>query len=123
MQRTLPHRHARTSARLAIASSARRGCTQRGRPSWRQARELCYCLLLPCDHGVVQAVMRQPRMTLQAGVAKRRIFVSAECENGLVHLLGVEHLELHEQVEVLHRQASDSQEQLRLKLGNDVLQG
>jgi len=46
-------------------------------------------------------------VTLDAGVTKRRIFIAAEGENGLVHLLGVEHLEADKQMEVLHRQAGD----------------
>ena len=65
--------------------------------------------------------MRQIGVALDAGVSERRVFVSSESENGLVHLLGVEHLELYEQVEVLNRQAGDSQEQLRFQLCDDIL--
>lgn len=54
--------------------------------------------------------MRQPRVTLYTGVVERRVFVPSEGEDGLVHLLGVEHPESHEQVEVFHCQARDSQE-------------
>ena len=40
-------------------------------------------------------------MALNAGVAKRGIFVAPECEDCLVHLLGVENPQLHEQVEAI----------------------
>lgn len=43
--------------------------------------------------------MGQPRMAVDAGIAQRGVLVAAKREHGLVHLLGVEHLEPHEQVE------------------------
>ena len=67
--------------------------------------------------------MGQPLVALDAGVAQRGILVAAEGEHGLVHLLGVEHLEAHEQVEVLDRQAGDGQKQVGFQLGDDILQG
>ena len=66
--------------------------------------------------------MGQPLVALDAGVAQRSVLVAAEGEDGLVHLLGVEHLEPHEQVEVLDRQAGDGLEQVGFELGDDVLQ-
>ena len=41
---------------------------------------------------------------------------------GLVHLLGVEYFELNEKVKIFYRQTSDCLEQVRLDLGNHVLQ-
>ena len=77
---------------------------------------------LPRHHGVVEPVVGEALVALDARVAERGVFVAAEGEHGLVHLLGVEHLQAHEQVEVLHRQPGDGQEQVRLQLGDDVLQ-
>lgn len=56
-----------------------------------------------------------------ARVPKGRVFVPAERKHGLIHLFGVEHLQPHEQMEVLLRQAGDGQEQVRLQLGKLVL--
>src|SRR3546814_16193096 len=64
--------------------------------------------------------MRQSLMTVDAGVAQRRVLVAAEGEDGGVHALGVEDLQLDQQVEVRHRQARDGQEQLRLDPGDDI---
>jgi hypothetical protein len=44
-----------------------------------------------------------------------RSFVAAEGKDSLVHLLGIEHLETHEQMEVLYRQPGDGQKQVRLE--------
>jgi hypothetical protein len=44
-------------------------------------------------------------------VAQRGILVATEREHRLVHLLGIEHLQAHEQVEVLYRQTSDGYEE------------
>ncbi len=62
-------------------------------------------------------------MALYSRIAERGVFVTAEGENSLAHLLGVEHLKPHEQVEVLHRQTGDGREQFRFELGNHVLEG
>jgi hypothetical protein len=62
---------------------------------------------LPRHHRVVQPVMRQPRVAVDARVPQRGVFVAAEGKDGLVHLLGVEDPELDEQVEVLDGQAGD----------------
>src|SRR3546814_20345197 len=64
--------------------------------------------------------MRQSLMTVDAGVAQRRVLVAAEGEDGGVHALGVEDLQLDQQVEVRHRQARDGQEQPRLDPGADI---
>ncbi len=48
------------------------------------------------NNGVIQSVMGQTRVALDAGVPERCVFVAAERENRLVHVLGVEHLEPHE---------------------------
>ena len=66
--------------------------------------------------------MGQSGVALYAGVAQRRIFVAPEGEDGLIHLLGVENLEPNEQVEILHRQPGNGQKQVRLELGDDILQ-
>ena len=59
-------------------------------------------VLLPGYHGVVETVVGEPFMALDARVAQRGILVTPECEYGLIHLFGVEHLETHEQMEILH---------------------
>src|SRR5262245_37182743 len=87
-------------------------------PVYRCRRDGHYRSLLR-NHGVVQPVVGQSRVALYAGVAERRILVPPEREHGLVHLLGVEHLESHEQVEVLDRQTGDGEEQIWLQLGDD----
>src|SRR3974390_3048130 len=61
-------------------------------------------------------------MALDPRVAQRGIFITAEGEDGLVHLLGVEDLEAHEQGEVIYRQTGDRLKQPRLNLGDHVLQ-
>ena len=71
--------------------------------------------LLPRHHGVVKSVMAQPRVAVYAGVTERRVFVPPEREDGLIHLFGVEHLQLHEQVEVLHSHVGNGQEQVRIQ--------
>ena len=67
--------------------------------------------LVSCDDCVVAAVVREARMGVDPGVAKRRILVAAEGEDSLIHLLGVEDPEPHEQVEVLDSEAGDGEEQ------------
>lgn len=61
-------------------------------------------------------------MALNTRIAQRRVFVTTEGKDGLVHLFGVEHLEADEQMEVLHSQASHGQKQVRLEFGDDILQ-
>jgi hypothetical protein len=61
-------------------------------------------------------------VAVDAGVAQRGILVAPEGEHGLVHLLGVEHLEPHQQVEILHCQSGDGEEQVRFQPGDDILQ-
>jgi hypothetical protein len=46
-------------------------------------------------------------MALDACVTQRGILIPPECENGLIHLLGVEYLEPHKQVKILYRQTGD----------------
>ena len=67
--------------------------------------------------------MTKPLMAFDAGVAQRCILVAPEREDGLIHLLGIEHLQPHQQVEIVHRQPSDGQEQVRFEFGNDILKG
>lgn len=67
------------------------------------ARSLIGRRFLPRHHGVVQPVMGESGVALDARVAERRVFVPPEREYRLVHLLGVEHLEAHQQVEILYR--------------------
>lgn len=52
-------------------------------------------------------------MAFDARIEQRGILVATEGEHHLIHLLGVEHLEAYEQVEVLHRQTKA----LHVKLG------
>jgi hypothetical protein len=47
----------------------------------------------------------QSLVALDARVPKGRVFVPAEREHRLVHLLGVEYLQANKQVKVFHRQA------------------
>ena len=47
--------------------------------------------------------------------------MAAKGNNGLVHLLGVEHLDPNQHVEVLCPQARDRQEQVGLQLGDHIL--
>ena len=66
--------------------------------------------------------MGQTWVAIYAGVTERRVLVPPEREHGLVHLLGVEHLEPYKQVEVLHRQAGDSEAPVELGDTCNVLQ-
>ena len=59
--------------------------------------------LLSGYHGIVKTVMSEPLMALDARVAERGVFITPEREYGLIHLLGIENLKSHEQVEVLYR--------------------
>ena len=77
---------------------------------------------LPRYHGVVKTVVGQAFMAFDAGVAERRVFIAPECEHSLVHVLGVEHLEVHQQVKIFYRQARHGQKQVRLNLRDHVLQ-
>lgn len=67
--------------------------------------------------------MGQPGVAVEAGIAQRGILVAAEGKHRPVHLLDVEDLEAHQQVEVLYREAGDGQEQVGLEPGDHVLQG
>jgi hypothetical protein len=67
-------------------------------------RDLTASSLLLRHYCVVQPVVREPPVTLDACIAQRGVFVAAEREDGLVHVLGVEHLEPHEQVEVISQE-------------------
>ena len=51
--------------------------------------------------------MRQPFVALDARIPQRCVFVSAEGEHGLIHLFCVKHLQSSQELEILHRQASD----------------
>lgn len=66
--------------------------------------------------------MRQPWVAVDTSVAQRRIFVTAESEHRLIHLFGVEHPELHEQVEIFDRQAGDCPEQIWFQFCDHILQ-
>src|SRR6266576_3604215 len=50
-------------------------------------------LLFPRHHGVVEPIVGQALVALDSRIAERRVFVATKGENGLVHLLGVEHFE------------------------------
>lgn len=89
------------------------GCTEFEVPSARAARNLMnsfrpaaqeFRSVRP-EHGdafllrhdrVVEAIMRQTLMALDACVAERSILVTAEGEDSLVHPLGIEHLQAHQ---------------------------
>lgn len=66
--------------------------------------------------------MGQPWVALYAGVAERSVFITTEGKDGLIHLLGVEHLETDEQVEILDRQPGDSEKQIRFEFCDYILQ-
>lgn len=53
-------------------------------------------------HRVIETEPSQAFMALNARIPERGIFVAPEGEDGLVHLLSVEYLQAHEQVEVLN---------------------
>ena len=53
------------------------------------------------NDSVVKAVVGEAWVAVYSGVSEGSVFVAAEREDGLVHVLGVEHLETHEQVKVL----------------------
>src|SRR4051812_39283103 len=95
-------------------------------PSLGEARRPALSLVrrpfLPRYHGVVEPIVGQTVVALDTRVAKRGVFVPAEGENGLVHLLGVEHLEADKQVKVLDRQTGNDQKQIRFQLRNYILQ-
>ena len=76
---------------------------------------------LPRHHGVVKSIVRKTLVAFDSSVAERGVFITAESEYSLIHLLGVEHLEADQEVKVLHRQTGDSQKQIRFQLGNDIL--
>ena len=61
-------------------------------------------------------------MAVDSRVRKRSIFVSAEGEHRLVHLLGIEDPESNKEMKVLNRQTRHCHEQVRLELGDDVLE-
>ena len=67
--------------------------------------------------------MSEVRVRVDAGVREACVLVAAEREHSLVHLLGVEHSESHEKVEILDRQAGDGKEQIWFELGDHVLEG
>src|ERR1700674_4673723 len=69
-------------------------------------------LSLPRYHGVIEPVVGQALVALDARIAERGVFVATEGENSLVHMLGVEHLESHEQVEILYRQTGHDLKQV-----------
>ncbi len=52
--------------------------------------------LLPSHHRVVQAILGQPDVALDARVAERRVLVAPEGKHRLIHLLGVEHFEAYQ---------------------------
>jgi hypothetical protein len=59
---------------------------------------------------------------IDAGVAEGSVFVTVEGEDGLVHLLGVERPQPHEEVEVLDGQSCHRAEQIGLQFGDDILE-
>ena len=69
----------------------------------------------------IQAVGTQTFVAIDTGVPERCVCIATECEHSLVHLFGVKHLELDQQMEVLHREARGGAEEIRLNLCNDIL--
>ena len=61
-------------------------------------------------HGVVEAVVPKTWVRVDAGICKAGVFIAPEREDSLVHLLGIENLEPHEQVKVLDRETGDCKE-------------
>lgn len=73
-------------------------------------------------YGIVEPIVRQPLMALDARVAQRGVLVAAEGKHRGVHVLGVEYAQADQQVEVLDGEASHRSEEIRLELGDDVLE-
>lgn len=51
--------------------------------------------LLASYHSVVKTIVGQSLVAFDSCVMQRGILITTECEDRLIHLLGVEHLELH----------------------------
>ena len=66
--------------------------------------------------------MRQALVAFDPRVLERRVLVAAKGKNGLIHLLGVEDAQTHQQMKILHRQAGDDPEKVRFELRDDVLE-
>jgi hypothetical protein len=48
-------------------------------------------ILFPRHHCIVQTIVAKTRVALNSRIAEGCIFIPAECEDSLVHLLGVEY--------------------------------
>ena len=60
-------------------------------------------------------------MAVDARIGERCVLVPPEREYRCVHSFGIEHLQPHQQMEILHGQPGHGQEQVRLQLGDDIL--
>ena len=61
-------------------------------------------------------------MLVQAGVGQAGILIALEFKDGIVHQAGVEHIQFHQQIEVLHIQTGHFFEKSRLQLRDHILQ-
>src|SRR5437588_4778226 len=86
------------------------------------ARSAIIARSLPRNYGVIEPIVGQSLVTLDSRIAERGVFVPAEGEDSLVHLLGIKDLQAHEQMEVLDRQTGNGKKQLRFQLGDDILE-
>lgn len=59
-------------------------------------------------------------MAFDARVAKRGVFIPPEGENGLGHVLGVEHLEANQKVEILHGESGHRLKQIGFSTSSSV---
>lgn len=66
--------------------------------------------------------MGEAGVAIDAGVSKRGVLVTAEGEDGLVHLLGVEDPQAHEEVKIFHGEAGHRLEEVGFELGDDILE-
>ena len=93
------------------------------RPIRRRLRkELCPTRALDGDDGVVEPVVPQPFVRVDARIGEGCVLVPPEGEHRLVHVAGVEYAKGDEQVEVRNREAGDGLEEVGLQLGDLVLE-
>ena len=66
--------------------------------------------------------MCQPCVTLDPRIAKRSVLIATEGEDCLIHMLSVEDLSAYKQVKILHSEAGNGQEEVRLQFRYHILQ-
>ena len=96
-----------TKGRRNRFASAGVACCECAPSSPTDRKPIGRLLSFPRHHRVEETILGQALVAFDARIAERGVFVATECEDCLVHLLGVEHSQPHEQVEVLYCQAGD----------------